>query len=152
MTEIMSETRVRNERFAGRYTATPMSTKWRAIILGLAASLAACSPHTLRVTEVQIGRTLNADETVGITATTFGPTDTVYIAVLTSGIGSATIGVRWKFGDRLVNEASKQVSYKDRAATDFSLKGAAGIPPGDYTAEVSFDGKPVETKTFRVVK
>jgi hypothetical protein len=129
-----------------------MSTKWRAIILGLAALLAACSPHTLRVTEVQIGRTLNADETVGITATTFGPTDTVYIAVLTSGIGSATIGVRWKFGDRLVNEASKQVSYKDRAATDFSLKGAAGFPTGDYTAEVSFDGKPVETKAFRVLK
>lgn len=129
-----------------------MVTKRRAIVLSLAVSLATCSPHTLRVTSVQLGRTLNSDNTVGITATTFQPSDTVYVSVLTSGIGSATIGVRWKFGDRVLNEATKQVSYKDVAATDFSLKGAAGFPPGDYSAEVSFDGKAIETKTFRIVK
>lgn len=129
-----------------------MVTKRRAIILSLAVSLAACSPQTLRVTGVQLGRSLNSDNTVAITATIFKPTDTVYVSVLTSGIGSATIGVRWKFGERVLNEPTKQVSYKDRAATDFSLKGAAGFPPGDYSAEVLFDGKSVETKTFRVVK
>jgi hypothetical protein len=129
-----------------------MVTKRLAIVLALAVSLASCSPHTLRVTGVQLGRTLNADNTVGITATTFNPTDTVYVSVLTSGIGSATIGVRWKFGDRVLNEANKHVSYKDIAATDFSLKGAAGFPAGEYSAEVFFDGKPVDTKTFRVIK
>jgi hypothetical protein len=121
-------------------------------VLALALSLASCSPHTLRVTAVQLGRTLNADNTVGITATNFKPNDTVYLSVLTAGIGSATIGVRWRFGDRVLNEANKQVSYKDIAATDFSLKGAAGFPPGEYSAEVFFDGKPVETKTFHVLK
>ena len=129
-----------------------MVTKRRAIILILAVSLAACSPQTLRVTDVQLGRSLNSDNTVGITATIFKPTDTVYVSVLTSGIGSATIGVRWKFGDRVLNEPTKQVSYRGRAATDFSLTGAAGFPSGEYSAEVFFNGKSIETKTFRVAQ
>ena len=123
-----------------------------AIALTLPVLLAACSPQTLRVTDVQLGRTLNSDNTVGITATTFKPNETVYLSVLTSGAGSAIIGVRWRYGDRVLEEPKKQVSYRGAASTGFSLNGATGFPPGQYSADVFFDGKPVETKTFRIVQ
>ena len=122
------------------------------IVLLLPVLLAACSPQTLRVTDVQLGRTLNSDNSVGITATTFKPNETVYLSVRTSGAGSATIGVRWKYGDRVLEEPKKQVTYRGAASTDFSLNGATGFPPGEYSVDVFFDGKPFVTKTFRVVQ
>jgi hypothetical protein len=115
----------------------------------LAVSIAACGSH-LRVTGIQLGRALNADSTVPDQTTTFAPHDTVYLSVLTAGIGSGTISVRWTYGGRVVDEPKKQVSYKDVAATDFRLQSPAGFPPGEYTAEVFLDGQSVGTRPFKV--
>jgi hypothetical protein len=49
-----------------------------------------------------------------------------------------------------VDESTKKVSYRDLAATDFSLKSVAGFPPGEYSAEVLLDGQPAGTGVFRV--
>jgi hypothetical protein len=104
----------------------------------------------LRVTAIQLGRSLNADSTVANHTTTFGPGDTVYLSVLTAGVGSSTISVRWTYAGRVVDEPKKRVSYRDVAATEFHLQSAGGFPPGEYTADVFLDGKPVGTRTFRV--
>jgi hypothetical protein len=104
----------------------------------------------LRVTGIQLGRSVNADSTVANHTTTFAPTDTVYLSVLTSGVGSGTISVRWTYSGRVVDEPKKQVSYRDVAATEFRLQSAGRFPPGDYTAEVFLDGQPVGTRTFHV--
>lgn len=108
------------------------------------------SPHTLRVTDVQLGRSLNADNSVRESVARFRPHDTVYVSVLTAGSGTGTIAVRWLYAGRVVDQPKKQISYKDAAATDFSLQSAGGFPPGEYKAEVLFDGQPVATRTFRV--
>lgn len=113
------------------------------------ACLAGCGSN-LRVTAVQLGRSANADGTVANPTETFSPRDTIYLSVATAGVGSGTISVRWTYGDRVVDEPKKQVSYRDLAATEFSLRSVAGFPPGDYRAEVFLDGQPVGTKTFRV--
>ena len=110
----------------------------------------ACGSGHLRVTGIQLGRSVNADSTISNPTTTFSPRDTVYLSVSTAGVGSATISVRWLYGDRLVDEPKKKVSYRDLASTDFSLQSLSGFPPGDYRAEVFVDGQPVGTKTFRV--
>jgi hypothetical protein len=95
---------------------------------------------------------LNGDSTVGKFTTSFAPGDTVYVSVVTTGVGSATIGVRWTFAGRVLDEPKKKVSYTDVAATEFHLQTAATLPPGDSTVEVFFDGQSVGTRPFRVAK
>ena len=117
----------------------------------LAACGAGCqSGPTLRVTAVQLGRSLNADGTVGSFTATFKPAETVYVSVLTAGAGDATLSVRWMYAGRILAEPKKQLSVKDVAATEFNLQSATGFPPGQYTVEVFMDGQPVETRKFTV--
>ena len=114
---------------------------------------AACGPSgPLRVTTIQTGRSLNSDKSVGNHTTRFKPDDTMFVSVLTDGPGSGTIGVRWLFSGRLVSEESKEVSYRDHAATEFHIQNSSGFPPGDYAVEVLVDGKPFATRTLRVEK
>jgi hypothetical protein len=110
-----------------------------------------CSPG-LRVTEIQLGRSLNSDATVGDTTASFGPGDTVYLSVATDGFGSGTIGVRWTYAGRLVDEPKKQVSYRGAAVTEFHLQSADGFPPGQYAAEVFLNGTSVGSRAFRVAR
>jgi hypothetical protein len=109
-----------------------------------------CGKPTLRVADIQLGRSLNADNSVREHATAFTPKDSIYLSVLTTGRGSATLSVRWSLGSRVLDEAKKPVSYSDAAATDFGLKSGWGFPKGDYTAEVFMDGQPVGSRKFRV--
>jgi hypothetical protein len=121
-----------------------------AIVLLVACAAACGSPQTLRVTEIQIGRSLNVDNSVRESATRFKPHDSVYLSVLTHGSGSGTLSVKWTYAGRVLDEPKKQISYKDAAATDFALQSAGGFPEGQYTAEVFFNGQSVGTRTFRV--
>jgi hypothetical protein len=117
----------------------------------LLAVVSGCGTNqTLRVTSIQLGRALNADKTVDGFTTTFAPGDSVYLAVLTNGSGSATIGVRWVYATRVIDEPKKQVAYTGAAATDFRLQNVGGFPLGDYTAEVFLNGQSIATRTFRV--
>lgn len=124
----------------------------RTLLAGvLLACVVACGAgEDLRVTSLQLGRAVNADGTVANHTTVFGPDDTVHLAVLTSGVGSGTISVRWVYRGRLLDEPKKQVSYKDVAATQFTLRSGGTFPLGEYTAEVFLDGNPVGSREFRV--
>src|SRR5688500_6599523 len=81
---------------------TRSDPRW--LLLILLAWLAGCGSGTLRVTSIQLGRSVNADSTVANHTTRFKPGDTVYISVLTEGAGSGTIGVRWVFAGRVRSE------------------------------------------------
>jgi len=104
----------------------------------------------LKVTSIQLGRSLNADNTVGSFTTAFAPTDTIYVSVLTEGSGDATISVRWTFAGRVMGEPKRAVSYKDVAATEFHMQGATGFPTGDYSVEAFMNGQSVGTRQFKV--
>jgi hypothetical protein len=119
----------------------------------LCAGLPACgSGQPLHVSQIQLGRSLNADHTVSKFTTTFMPDETVYLSVHTSGVGSGTISVRWTYAGRVIDEPKKDVSYRIDAATEFRLQSPAGFPPGDYNAEVFLNGQSVGTRPFSVQK
>ena len=121
------------------------------VISGLV--LTACRPSgPLRVTTIQTGRSLNSDKSVGNHTTRFKPDDTMFASVLTDGPGSGTIGVRWRFAGRLVSEETREVSYRDHAATEFHIQNSSGFPPGEYTVEILVDGMSFATRTLRVEK
>jgi len=115
----------------------------------LAVGTVACG-GTLTFASIQTGRSLNSDRSVGALTTTFKPNDTIYVAVLTEGSGSATIGVKFSFQGRVISEPEKKVSYKGAAATEFHIEYSGGFPTGEYDIEVVFNGQPAGTRKVRV--
>jgi hypothetical protein len=118
--------------------------------LALAATLSGCGVGSLKVTSLQTGRSLNSDNSVGALTTTFKPSDTIYVAVLTDGTGSATIGAKFSHLGRVVSEPEKKVSYRGAAATELHLDYAGGIPTGEYDIEVFFNGQSAGMRKVRV--
>jgi len=119
------------------------------VALVLAAAVA-CTNAPLEVSRVQLGRTLNTDNSVGDITSTFSPEDSVYVAVHTADAGSGTIAVRWEYEGRTASEQSKDVSYHSAASTEFHFQYAGGLIEGAYAVEVFLDGALVERRTFTV--
>jgi hypothetical protein len=129
------------------------SFKVRFGVLLAVAALAGCkSGDPLHVTTLQLGKSLNADNTVAGFTTRFAPSDTVYLSVVTAGAGSGTIGVRWTYYGHVIDEPQRKVSYRDIAATEFHLKTAVALPPGDYVVEAFLDAKSAGARPFKVAK
>ena len=117
----------------------------------LAAYVCGCGAgEPLRVSDVQVGRSLNSDNSIGSHTTSFKPGDTMYASVLTDGSGSATITARWTYAGRVVNETAQKVSYTGHAATEFHIRPSGDFPTGEYVLEILFNGEPVETRNLRV--
>jgi hypothetical protein len=114
----------------------------------LAVACGATAP--LELETIQLGRSINPDGSVGLHTTSFRPTDTIYVAVLTKAPGAGTIGVRWKYGSNLVGEPEKKVSYREPRATEFHLVNSGGFPAGDYSVEAFIDGRSVGLRSFKV--
>ena len=116
-------------------------------------ALVACRPSgPLQVETIQTGKSRNSDNSVGNHSTRFKPDDTMFASVLTDGPGSGTIGVRWRFAGRLVSEESREVSYRDHAATEFHIQNSSGFPAGDYSVEILVDGQSFATRSLSVEK
>ena len=118
--------------------------------LALALAVVACDPGPLRVDTIQLGRSLNPDNSVATHTSTFKPLDTMYVSILTPDKGRGTIGVKWTYAGRVVSEPSKDVSYKGPAATEFHIQNSSGFPPGNYSVEVFLDGQSVGKRDYRV--
>ncbi|MGH9384783.1 MAG: hypothetical protein ACRD2N_10905 [Vicinamibacterales bacterium] len=113
--------------------------------------LATACTDPLALSTIQLGRSINSsDNTVAAPTTDFKPHDTVYVSIQTTARGSGTIGVRWKYRDRVIDEPSKRVSTDGTRATEFHLVNAGGFPIGDYSVDVLIDGQLVGTRTFKV--
>jgi hypothetical protein len=118
----------------------------------LAAVVGCRSDDPFRIAAVQLGSSLNADKTVARQTTTFAPGDTVHLAVITEGLGSGTVSVRWWLADRLVSERQEVVSSRDTKVTEFHLQSTGPFPIGPYRVEIRLDGKLFDTRAFRVAK
>ena len=113
-----------------------------------ALGTAACGQ--LKATTIQLGRSLNSDNSIGNHATSFKPDDTIYAAVLTDGIASGTISARWTYAGRVISEPQKQVRYRGPAATEFHIQNSGGFPAGEYEVELFVDGTSAGVRKFRV--
>ncbi len=121
-------------------------------VLMLLLSFGCSADEPLRVTDIQLGRSLNVDNSIASHATLFSRGDTVYASVLTAGTGEGTLSARWLFGGQTASEATKDVSYREPRATEFRIQNALGFPPGDYAVEISLNGEAAGRREFRVQK
>ena len=122
----------------------------RLLIVALVCAAAACSGGPLELANIQTGRSLNPDRSIASITTLFKPGETIYVSVQTKAAGKGTIGVRWKYQGRVIDEPSKQVDYNGPASTEFHMQNSGGFPEGDYTVDILIDGKDVGTRNFRV--
>jgi hypothetical protein len=123
----------------------------RALLLCGILGVAGCSPGVpLQVKTLQLGKSLNPDNSVGTHTTRFKPDDTIYVSLLSEEPGEGTVTVRWMLGGQVVSEATRDVSYMRPAATEFHLQNSGGFPSGEYRVEILVNGQPAGTREFRV--
>jgi hypothetical protein len=108
----------------------------------------------LKVTDVEVGRALDADKRVSDKTDTFKPMDTIYVSIATEGASpGAKLAAHWTYKDgQLVKHDETSIAPAGKAATEFHIAKPSGWPVGDYKVEVTLDGVPAGSKSFKVAK
>ena len=127
-----------------------MITSIRACVLASALLAAACSDEPLQLANIQTGRALNADRSIASITTLFKPSETIYVSVQTTGSAPGTIGVKWIYAGRVIDEPVKPVDYSGPASTEFHMQNSGGFPEGEYSVDIFINGEKVGTRAFRV--
>ncbi len=122
----------------------------RASVLLVALVAVGCSDPPLQLANIQTGRSLNPDRSIASITTLFKPNETIYVSVQTTGTKPGTIGVKWIYQGRVVDEPVKQVDFDGPASSEFHLQNSGGFPEGDYSVEILIDGVSVGTRNFKV--
>lgn len=106
----------------------------------------------IKVTNVDLGRSIGGDKHVTDATTSFSPNDMIYASIQTSGTGpNTTLQVKWTYQDgQVVEESSQTIAPTGDQATEFHISKPDGWPAGKYKAEVYLDGQLVQTKEFEV--
>ena len=108
----------------------------------------------VRISQVDIGRSLNADKTINDNTTSFRPTDAIYASIATEGSApTATLKARWTYQDgQVVDEATQTITPTGKARTEFHISKPDGWPTGKYKLEAFLNGSPSGTKDFEVAQ
>jgi len=106
----------------------------------------------VRVSHIDMGRSLTADKTINDKTDSFKPNDTIYASIATEGsAASATLKARWTYQDgQSVNESTQTIAPTGDARSEFHISKADGWPPGKYKLEVFVNGSSAATKDFEV--
>jgi hypothetical protein len=106
----------------------------------------------VRVSHIDMGRSLTADKTINDKTDSFKPNDTIYASIATEGTAaSATLKARWTYQDgQSVNESTQTIAPTGDARSEFHISKADGWPPGKYKLEVFVNGSSAATKDFEV--
>ena len=109
-------------------------------------------PAALSVTEVRIGKKIDANKQIADQTDNFSPKDTVFASVHTTGTAqNAQIVGRWTFQDgQVVDERTESISPTGDAYTEFHIAKPSGWPAGKYTLHVLVNGQEVQAKDFTV--
>jgi ABC-type glycerol-3-phosphate transport system substrate-binding protein len=107
-----------------------------------------------RVSQIDMGRSLNADKTVTVNTESFKPTDTIYASIVTERTAAtATLKARWTYQDgQVVNESTQTIAPTGDARTEFHISKPDGWPTGKYKLEVFLDGSSAATRDLEVAR
>lgn len=129
----------------------------------LVAGLAACGrdagddPATpgaqaVRFESAELGRAVGGDGSINDPTSDFGPNDTIYVSVETSGSSDATtLAARWTYEDgQEVDRTETTIAPTGTEHTELHVSNPNGWPEGDYQVEILLDGRSVQTLDFEV--
>ena len=121
--------------------------------LGTTTATVAIDTTPVRVSDVQVGKSVGTDKKVGNQTTSFGVRDTMYVAVVTDGAAKdAKLTTKWTYnGKQVVKELNETVSTTGgEAVTDFHVEKKTAWPKGKYQVEVLLNGVSAGTKDLEV--
>ena len=106
----------------------------------------------IRVSDIQLGKSIGTDKKVANQTTTFGVRDTLYLAVVTDGAAKdAKISTKWTYNARTVKEDSQTISPTGgESVTEFHIDKATAWPKGKYKVEVMLNGVSAGSKDLEV--
>jgi hypothetical protein len=108
----------------------------------------------VRVSQIDLGRSLNADKTINDNTDSFKPNDAIYASIVTEGsAATATLKARWTYQDgQVVNESTQTITPTGNARTEFHISKPDGWPTGKYKLEAFLNGSSSATKDFEVAR
>lgn len=141
--------------------ATPVFALILAVLLG--AGLTACGRDAgdetaapgadgVRFESAELGRSVGGDGSITDPTSDFGPNDTIYVSIETSGFAdSTTLAARWTYEDgQEVDRTETTIAHSGTEQTELHVSSPGGWPPGEYQVEIMLDGRSVETLDFEV--
>lgn len=111
-------------------------------------------PAGLRVTGIEVGKSVTAEKVVSAPTLVFGPGDTVYASIATEGVSRGNrVGARFIYETgQLVFQSSQPVAGIGPSRTEFHIWRDAGWPLGRYRVEIFVDSVPAGSKEYEVKK
>src|SRR5687768_16704956 len=108
----------------------------------------------VRVSQIDIGRSLNTDKSINDNTDSFKPNDVIYASIATAGSApTATLKARWTYQDGLVvDESTQTITPTGNARTEFHISKPDGWPAGKYKFEAFLNGASSGTKDFEVAQ
>jgi ABC-type oligopeptide transport system substrate-binding subunit len=108
----------------------------------------------VRVSQIDMGRSLNADKTINDKTDSFKPNDAIYASIVTEGsAATAALKARWTYQDgQVVNESTQTITPTGNARTEFHISKPDGWPTGKYKLEAFLNGSSSATKDFEVAQ
>jgi hypothetical protein len=108
----------------------------------------------LKVTDVDLGRALDAEKKISDKSDSFKPTDTIYASITTEGTSpGATLAAHWTYKEgQLVKHDETSIAPTGKAVTEFHIVKPGGWPVGDYKVDILLNGTYAGSKSFKVGK
>jgi hypothetical protein len=107
----------------------------------------------IRVSDIQVGKSIGSDMKVADQTTSFGVRDTMYVAVITDGAArDAKIATKWTYnGTQVVKQDTRTISPTGgNNATEFHITKPSAWPKGKYTVAVTLNGIDAGSKDLEV--
>jgi hypothetical protein len=106
------------------------------------------------VSAITLGTAVGPDKKVTKGTDTFGPKDTIYASVDTTGSGTATLKSKWTYRkdgkEAIVKEDTMTIAPTGAATNEFHISKPDGWPAGNYQVEIFVADKSAGTKAFTV--
>ena len=119
---------------------------------GTQTATVAVDTTPIRVSDIQVGKSIGADKRISDGTTDFGVRDTMYVAVITDGAAKdAKIDTKWTYGTKTVKSDSQTISPTGgESVTEFHVTKATAWPKGAYKVEVMLNGVSAGSKDLTV--
>ena len=116
------------------------------------AAATANTNTSFRVSDVELGKRVDAENKLAESTDDFGVRDTIVAVVKTEGASSGTtLMARWMYQDgQVVEEQSQTINATGDMTTVFRLSKATAWPKGTYKLAIMLNGAEVETEDFEI--
>ncbi|MGE0440113.1 MAG: hypothetical protein AB7L66_00650 [Gemmatimonadales bacterium] len=144
----------------------PARIRTAAVAVAMLATVAACkkkeaapppaaepaAPAPVAVSDIKTGNAIGADKMVTSPTSEFGPGDTIYVSVATTGTAaSASLHAHWTFQTgQLVDSTTVMIAPTGPAVTEFHVSKASPWPKGKYKVAIFLNDGAVGEREFEV--